>query len=95
MPSQYLLLYIAFTNHQEVISSVEYGTENATVFLEWTPEHHTSYNVCVESQVCVTSALSNANVTVPYNSHLNITIVATLCGQYSTTTILGIHYSEL
>ena len=84
------------TNHPEVIISVDYGTNNATVFLEWIPKSHTYYNVSAEPQleVNVTSLLSNAQLTVQYNTHYNVSIMATLCGQYTSATTIEIHYGE-
>lgn len=84
----------AYSTHHPVITAVEYETENATAFIEWIPEHRTSYSVSVEPQVNVTSLLSNAQLTVPYNTHLNVSIMATLCEQYTTTTFVEIHYGE-
>ena len=82
-----------------MIISVEYGTENATVHLELTPESHnniTSYTVSAEPQVVVTlnSSLSSVQLTVQYNTLHNVSIVATSCGQYATTTIIKLHYGK-
>ena len=91
-----MLLHVAYSNRPKVNTSVEYGTDgNATVYIEWIPETHTSYKVSVEPQVSVTFRLSNAQLTVPYNTHFNVSIMATLCKQYTTTTIIGIHYGGL
>ena len=87
-----MLLHVAYSNHPKVNTSVEYGTDNVTVFIKWIPENHTSYNISVEPQ---TSLLSNAQLTVPYNTQFNMSIMVTLCEQYTTTTIIGIHYGGL
>ena len=81
-----------------MITSVEYGTENATVYLELTPESHniTSYTVSAEPQVVETSnsSLLRVQLTVPYNTLHNVSIVATSCGQYTTTTVIELHYGK-
>ena len=81
-----------------MITSVEYGTDNATVYLELTPENHNniiSYTVSAEPQIVVTlnSSLLSVQLAVPYNT-LHVSIVATSCGQYATTTIIKLHYGK-
>ena len=85
----------AATTHLRVITWVEYGTDNYKVSLEWVPNTLTSYNVSVEPPyiLTITSSLSNAKLRVSYNTHLNVSITARWCGQYTSTTI--IHYGEL
>ena len=74
---------------------MEYETDNNTVTLEWVPNAHTSYTVNVEPPYTITSSLSNAQLTMPYNTHLSVSIMARLCGQYTTITIIKLHYGEL
>ena len=78
-----------------VITSTEYGSDNATVFLGWAPESQTLFNISSKPQVGVTLSLLSAQLTVPYNTHHNVSIVATSCQQYTTTTIIELHYGKL
>ena len=54
-----------------------------------------AYIVSVEPPYVLASSMSNAQLTVPYNTHLNVNIMARLCGQYTTTTIIELDYGEL
>ena len=94
-------LFIQVAYYPEVITSVEYGTENATVYLELTPESHnsiTSYTVSAEPRDQVVETLNSSplsvQLTVQYNTLHNVSIVATSCGQYATTTIIKLHYGK-
>ena len=93
-----LFIHVAYY-YPKVITSVEYGTDNATVYLEWTPESHNniiSYTVSAEPKVVVTlnSSPLSVQVTVQYNTLHNVSIVATSCGQYATITIIKLHYGK-
>ena len=81
----------------KVITLVKYGTENITVTLEWVPSTHTSYTVIsVETPYVVESLLSSARlIGLSYNARLNVSIMARWCGQYTTTTIIELHYGKL
>ena len=93
----YIVRVAYSNNHPEVITSVEYGTENATVYLELTPESRNivSYTVSAEPQVVETlnSSLSSVQLTVPYNTLHNVSIMVS-CGKYTTTTIIELHYGK-
>ena len=49
----------AYFSNPEVITSVNYWTDNVTAFLQWTPESHTSYSVSaeIELQAIVTHSM--------------------------------------
>ena len=80
-------------NTQKVIISVKYGTENITVTLEWVPSTNTSYIVSVETPYILESSLSSARlIGLPYNTHLNVSIMARWCGIYTATTVIQLHY---
>ena len=73
----------------KVITSVQYGIENITVTLEWVPSTHISYNVSVEAPYILEYSLSSARlIGLPYNTHLNVNIMARWCRTYITTTII-------
>ena len=82
-------------NTQKVITSVKYGTENITVTLEWVPSTNTSYIVSVETPYILESSVSSTRLRLPYNTHLNVSIMSRWCGIYTTTTIIQLHYGEL
>ena len=80
------------------ITSVQYGIENITVTLEWVPSTNTSYTISVEAPYILESYLSSARLIIiglPYNTHLNVSIMARWCGRYTATTIIELHYGRL
>ena len=80
----------------KVITSVQYGIENITVTLEWVPSTNISYTVSVETPYILESSLSSARLTgLPYNTQLNVSIMARWCGIYTATTIIELHYGKL
>ena len=73
---------------------VNYYETNVTLKLRWTPVRDVSYNVTVEPQTAaiVTFIGSTAvKLTLYYNIRYRLNIVATLCNQSSTTTVVD-HY---
>ena len=82
--------------HLKVITSVKYRTENIIVILEWVPITNTSYTVSVETPYILESSLSSARlIGLPYNTRLNVSIMARWCGMYTATTIIELHYGKL
>ena len=86
----------------KVITSVKYGTEDITATLEWVPSTNTSlntsYTVSVENETpyILEYSLSSAQIIgLPYNTHLNVSIMARWCGMYTATTIIELHYGKL
>ena len=75
--------------------SEEYGTDTVTLFLKWMLTNHSAYIInTTEPKIVVTSSRSGAQLRVPYNTHLNISIMATFCGQHTTNTNIGLSYGE-
>ena len=82
--------------HPEIYSRVQFGTNNATVTLEWAQEAGVSYNVSIIPQVDV-KFIDNTAVQligVAYNVGYNVSIVSILCGRNSTTTSIQLSYGE-
>ena len=65
--------------------------DNAIVFFKWTPNICVSYRVSAEPEVVLTSSLAVAQLTIPYNTYVNVSIVATSYRQY-TEVVTGLHY---
>ena len=80
----------------KVITSVKYEIEDITVTLEWVPSTNTSYTISVETPYILESSLSSAQlIGLPYNTHVNVSIMARWCGIYTATTIIELHYGRL
>ena len=80
-------------------SVIEYKADNVIILLMWTPENGVVYNVsakATEPEAATINLItaSSANLIVSYNVHINVSIVATGCGQSSTVTN-ELHYGEL
>ena len=78
----------------------EFGMDRVAVGLHWTQESHEDllvfYNVSIVPIIGTTVIMTSntrANLTVPYNTRYNVSIVADFCGRQATTTI-EIHYGE-
>ena len=68
-----------------------FGKTNVTVTLEWTWENGITYNFSIHPTLELEYARPRENIlllTIPYNISYHINIVASLCGQYSTTTVV-------
>ena len=75
--------------------------ERASVSLQWTQEIHqgllVSYCINVIPMVGGTIAVSSnirANLSVPYNTPYNVSIVAGVCGQRNSTTYIELNYGK-
>ena len=90
------LLYVHYTVHPEINSKAQFGTNNATVTLEWSQEAGVTYNVSVAPKMDV-NFIDNTAVKligVAYNVGYNVSIVSILCGRNSTTTRVQLSYGE-
>ena len=86
---------------------MEYEAYYLTVHLEWMAEKGVDYSVNIEAaepmavieNVTKAVTASNAHMqltaTLPYNTHYNVSIEATLCGQTNISDVIGIYYREL
>ena len=71
------------------ISIIEYEADNVIILLRWIPENIVVYNVSAKASKPNIATInyitvSSVNLTVRYNTHLNVSILATSCGQNST-----------
>ena len=77
------------------ITDYYFGMTNVTVTLEWTQESDVTYNVSIHPKVELEYTRENVLlVMIPYNISYHINVVASLCGQYSTTTTLVLNYGR-
>ena len=72
-----------------VVLHEQLGADNVTVHLEWSQEAHVSYSLAI-SPILDRSARPNVvnssvQLMVPYNTTYSVRLVASLCGQNSTT----------
>lgn len=72
----------------------DFGSDGATVNLEWIQESGVSYNVSVIPPVAVRATGSTSvQLTVGYNTLYNVSVIAkTHCDH--TTTVIGLIYGE-
>ena len=85
----------------QAYSRVQFGTDNATVTLELAANRSNqetagvSYNISVVPRVDLMFINSTVvQLRVIYNVEYNISIMRTLCGQYTITTPLKLSYGE-
>ena len=73
-----------------------FETTNVTVILEWTQESDVTYNVSfyppVELEYTVRENV--VLVVIPYNVRYHVTVVASVCGKYNTTTTLVLNHGR-
>ena len=82
------------------MSIIENKADNVTILFEWTPEIGVIYNVSAKASEPIVVTINfittaSVNLTVPYNTHINVSIVATSCGQNNTVTVIELNYGEL
>ena len=89
-----------YPNSSLIITEEEFGMDRVAIGLHWTQESHenllVSYNISTVPTIgAELTMISNtrANLTVPYNTVYNVSVVADLCGSQATTRI-RIHYGE-
>ena len=85
-------------NVQLNIRPVRFGNDNVTVIVEWTKEDHVSYHVEVVPQVLEgyydeDATVQMVQVTVDYNIHYNVRVLATICGE-SSIDVIEIYYGQ-
>ena len=75
-----------------------FGTKNVTILLLFESnmgDTSVFYSVTTSSQAEILSrGRTRFQLVVPYNNQINISIVASLCGQNTTPTIIQVGYSE-
>ena len=81
-----------------------FGINNATVIIQLNESNHendyhgskfVSYNVTSSSQVEIKyQGRTTFQLVIPYNVQVNVNIMASVCGQYSTPTIFRLNYSK-
>ena len=87
-----------------IVIEEEFGMDNVVIGLHWDQQNHknlfATYNISILPTInanITTSILmvsnTRANLTVPYNTPYNVSIVADLCGSQATTQV-KIHYGE-
>ena len=90
-----IILYAAPSNIVVNISEF-FGTNGVTATLEWTQENDVNYDVNIFPQVSSTVKVlrsSSLQLTLLYNTHYNVSIVAIRCEE--TTTFIPIYYGEI
>ena len=74
-----------------------FGTNSVIATLGWTQQNDVTYNISIFPQISVAnikmSGSSSTQLTLLYNTHYNVSIVATRCE--TTTTIFPLHYGEI
>ena len=79
-----------------IISDIEYGTHNVTVLLRWIPENGVTYNISTEPEVETVinfNTMSTAQITLSYNTHYNVSVLATsVCGRARNHTAIEFYY---
>ena len=66
---------------------MQYEAHYLIACLEWTPQKGVIYNISIEATaepvVATTNfeTMSSTQITVSYNTHYNVSVEATLCGQ--------------
>ena len=84
---------------------LEFRRNSIVVLIEWIQSqrhgHDTTYNINVEAfpQDLVNNIITITNTTsaqlqLSYNTHYNVSITATLCGQWNATTIISLDFGE-
>lgn len=89
--------YVAGTLISSPITTFEeqFGTDNVSVVLEWDEEYHTAYNVITSPHVNLWYVRESViHLIVPYNTIVNVSVVATLCN-HSITNMTQLRYGEL
>ena len=89
-----------YPNSPLIITEEEFGMDGVAIGLHWTQESHgnllASYNISTVPTIgAEVTMISNtkANLTVPYNTPYNVSVVADLCGSQAITKI-EIHYGK-
>ena len=73
----------------------ELGKNDVTVIVEWTPVRGLTYNVTIIPPAAVRIiGNSSAEVTVPYNTLYNVSIVPYFCDERGTAMILNLNFGE-
>ena len=74
-----------------------FDTNSVIVTLEWTQQNDVTYNVIIFPQISIASVEmlggSSIQLTLLYNTHFNVSIIATRCE--TTATIFPLHYGEI
>ena len=74
-----------------------FDTNSVIATLEWTQQNDVTYNVSIFPQISIASVEmlggSSVQLTLLYNTHFNVSIIATRCE--TTTTVFQLHYGEI
>ena len=72
-----------------------FGINTVTATLEWTQENDVIYNVSVFPLETTETLEGSASLqlTLRYNTHYNVSVVATRCGK--STTLIPLHYGKI
>ena len=96
MHHKHAIYYAGYPNYPEIRWKTEtFNKNNATIILEWIQEIGVSYNVDVNPNPQESKLNGNTSqLTVLYNTTYNVTVVATLCGQNTTTAAIDITVNQ-
>ena len=73
-----------------------FDSTNCTAILNWTQEGGVSYNIGINPITELIYLMNNAwQVIGNYNTMYNVSIVATICKEYSKTTNITLEYGQL
>jgi hypothetical protein len=92
-------MYYPGTPKLPIVNVTDYyfGNSNITVMLELIRESGITYNVSIHPTVQLEYTSYRENVfllMIPYNVSYHINVVASRCGQYSTTTTIMLNYGK-
>ena len=79
------------------ISEKQYEADNVTVTVEWTQQQGVTYIVKVSPFVPKTNLTESARyqLTIPYNSTYNLSVVAATPCRSNATAFITLHYGEV
>ena len=88
------IIMAGYPSTLQVIKEEFLKARNIFVVLEWNQENGVSYHV-VTVPVEVTPKMVNiasVELTLHYNTHYNVGVIASLCGQNNVSNIMELHY---
>ena len=76
------------------VESEEFHDENVTIVLNWAQGDNEFYNASIVPSVpMLHTGSTTVQLTLQYNTHYSVSIVAFLC-EYNTTDVVDLHYGK-
>ena len=75
-----------------------FGINSVTATMDWTQENNVTYNISIFPQISTAVewlGSSSVQLTLLYNTHYHVSVVATLTHCEKTTTFIPLHYGEI